>query len=213
MSACIVTHPCTYYLRTTPVFNSANKDNLNLNGTDNFTESKSIGLISIPQIQSLCHIVVTVYLDAWLRQPCGLGQVLSEADARVRVGLKGGTQEFHVFLREAGPFPAASAARAATAGAHVWGKRSQIKYNAVNNFFLILSSTKPGDIPVTFLFLQSLADIRILILRSLSGRWGCFSFNTQYTWYTKHCLELTVEFILLQNISPLWNTRRTSNSK
>lgn len=60
---------------------------------------------------------LALYLDAGLRQPCGLGQTLPEADAGVRVGFEGGAQQLHVFFGEAGSLPAAGAAgRAAAAG-------------------------------------------------------------------------------------------------
>lgn len=64
------------------------------------------------------------YLDAWLRQAGGLGQALSEADARVRVGLEGDAQELHVVLGEAGSLPATGAAMGAAGGRGpgvVWG--------------------------------------------------------------------------------------------
>ncbi|KAF6737414.1 Carbonyl reductase [NADPH] 1 [Oryzias melastigma] len=61
------------------------------------------------------------YLYAGLRQARGLGQALSEADSRVRVGLEGGPQELHVLLGEAGPLPAAGATRGAAA---TGGRRS-----------------------------------------------------------------------------------------
>lgn len=73
------------------------------------------------------------YLDAWLWKACGLGQVLSEADARVRVSRKGGTQELHVFFGEACPLPAAGAARGAAAG----GRRFGIIWERRNNRFYV----------------------------------------------------------------------------
>lgn len=60
-------------------------------------------------------------------------QALSEADARVGVRLKGGPQELHVLLGEAGPLPAAGAARGAAAGGRgppvVWGGERQQVHN------------------------------------------------------------------------------------
>lgn len=61
------------------------------------------------------------YLDTRLGQARGLGQALSEADARVGVRLEGGPQELHVLLGEAGPLPATGAARRASAAAAAAG--------------------------------------------------------------------------------------------
>lgn len=66
------------------------------------------------------------YLDAGLWKACRLRQALSEADAGVWVGLKSDPQELHVLFGEAGPLPAAGAARRGAAGGAAGGRGSGI---------------------------------------------------------------------------------------
>lgn len=96
-----------------------------LKWTDSFTDSAQFHSF-YHHIWFLDTKILCAYLDAWLWQACGLGQTLSEADSRVRVSLKGGTQELHMFFGEAGPLPATGTARGAAAGGHgpgiIWGR-------------------------------------------------------------------------------------------
>lgn len=88
----------------------------------------------------MLYEVMTFYLYTRLWQAGGLGQVFSEANARVWVGLKGGAQQLHMLLGEAGSFPAAGTARGATTGGSgiIWQtEETSYTLDRIHDFCLI----------------------------------------------------------------------------